>query len=41
MWDFLIFFIIGPLVGFFIYYLAEDRKRSEEYRDETGELHHF
>lgn len=32
--DFMLFIILGPLVGFFIYYLAEDRKRSEKYLDE-------
>ena len=32
--DFLLFVIIGPLVGFFIYYLSEDRKKSEKYSDQ-------
>ncbi len=36
MWDLFIFFIIGSVVGFFVYYLMEDRKHSEKYRDETG-----
>ncbi len=34
LWDFILFMIVGPLVGFFIYYLTEDRKRSEEYLDQ-------
>ncbi len=32
--EFILFIILGPLVGFFIYHLTEDRKRSEEFRDE-------
>ncbi len=33
IWDFLVFVIIGPLVGFFVYYLFEDRKKSEKFID--------
>jgi len=39
MWNFFIFFIIGWLVGFFVYYLAEDYKHSEDYQNEPGRLH--
>jgi hypothetical protein len=39
MWNFLIFFIIGWLVGFFVYYLTEDHKQSEDYQDDFGGLH--
>jgi len=34
MQDFFLFVILGPLVGFFVYYLCEDRKRSDEYHEE-------
>jgi len=33
-WDFLLFVIIGPLVGFFVYYLSEDKKRTEKFTDQ-------
>ena len=33
IWDFLLFVIIGPLVGFFVYYLSEDRKKSDKFID--------
>ncbi len=34
LWDFFLFIIIGPLVGFFVYYLSEDKKRSEKYLED-------
>lgn len=34
IWDFLLFIIIGPLVGFFVYYLTEDRRKSEKLIDQ-------
>ena len=34
LWDFILFITIGPLIGFFIYYLTEDRRRAEKYHEE-------
>jgi hypothetical protein len=29
--DFLLLISIGPIIAFFIYYLSDDRRRSQEY----------
>ena len=41
LWDFLLFVVIGPLIGFFVYYLCEDRKRSKRYLDELRDNSHL
>jgi len=34
IWEFLALVCIGPVIGFFVYYLLDDRKRTEEYLDQ-------
>lgn len=41
LWDFMLFIVLGPLVGFFVYYLLEDRKRSEKYLDDIKHNSHL
>ena len=37
--DLLMFLSIGPIIGFFIYYLSNDRQRSEDYFRNSRDLH--
>lgn len=41
LWDFILFLTIGPLIGFFIYYLAEDRRRSDDFFDHLENESHL
>jgi len=36
----LMFLSLGPIIGFFVYYLINDRRRSEDYFEGCGHLHH-
>jgi len=38
LWNLLMLFSIGPIIGFFVYYLVSDRKRSEDYFEGYGHL---
>lgn len=37
--DLLLFLSIGPIIGFFTYYLISDRRRSEDYFADSSDFH--
>lgn len=41
LWDFLLFMTIGPLIGFFIYFLRDHKNRAEEHLNQIRENSHL
>ena len=40
-WDFLLFITIGPLIGFFLYFLRDNQNRSDQHLNELKEHSHL